>query len=158
MELRLVLSVADRAHDDLPALVADHQYLVEVFRSGHRREAVSALEDHLARGEVLARPGGVRARFSALGALRPAAHGLDGRAVAVDVRALTLRERFAAEQAVEHLAAHRHARVRLGRGGVLETVTPAPSPAVRYHVPGGAPVIAWAIVKSCPRVQVGWTA
>ena len=55
MELRLVLSVADRAHDDLPALVADHQYLVEVFRSGHRREAVSALEDHLARGEVLAR-------------------------------------------------------------------------------------------------------
>ena len=55
MELRLVLSVADRTHDDLPALVADHQYLVEVFRSGHRREAVSALEDHLARGEVLAR-------------------------------------------------------------------------------------------------------
>jgi hypothetical protein len=25
-----------------------------VFRSGHRREAISALEDHLARGEVLA--------------------------------------------------------------------------------------------------------
>jgi DNA-binding GntR family transcriptional regulator len=55
MELRLVLSVADRARDDLPALVADHQYLVEVFRSGHLREATSALEDHLARGEVLAR-------------------------------------------------------------------------------------------------------
>ena len=55
MELRLVLSVADRERDDLPALVADHQYLVEVFRSGHRREAVSALEDHLSRAEVLAR-------------------------------------------------------------------------------------------------------
>ena len=55
MELRLVLSVADRDRDDLPALVADHQYLVEVFRSGHLREAMSALEDHLSRGEVLAR-------------------------------------------------------------------------------------------------------
>jgi DNA-binding GntR family transcriptional regulator len=53
-ELRLVLSVADRAGDDLPALVADHQYLVEVFRSRHLREAVSALEDHLSRAEVLA--------------------------------------------------------------------------------------------------------
>jgi DNA-binding GntR family transcriptional regulator len=55
MELRLVLSVADRGRDDMPALVADHQYLVEVFRSGHRREAVSALEEHLERGDVLAR-------------------------------------------------------------------------------------------------------
>jgi DNA-binding GntR family transcriptional regulator len=55
MELRLVLSVADRARADLPALVADHQYLVEVFRSGHLREAVAALDDHLARAEVLAR-------------------------------------------------------------------------------------------------------
>jgi DNA-binding GntR family transcriptional regulator len=55
MELRLVLSVADRERDDLPALVADHQYLVEVFRSGHLREAVSALEDHLSRAEVIAR-------------------------------------------------------------------------------------------------------
>ena len=55
MELRLVLSVADRERDDLPALVADHQYLVEVFRSGHLREAVSALEDHLSRAEVMAR-------------------------------------------------------------------------------------------------------
>lgn len=53
-ELRLVLSVAERSGDDLPALVADHEYLVEVFRGGHLREAVSALEDHLARGEVLA--------------------------------------------------------------------------------------------------------
>jgi DNA-binding GntR family transcriptional regulator len=55
MELRLVLSVADRVRNDLPALVADHQYLVEVFRSGHRREASAALEDHLARGEAIAR-------------------------------------------------------------------------------------------------------
>ena len=54
-ELRLVLSVADRASDDLPALVADHQYLVQVFRAGHRREAISALEEHLSRAEVLAR-------------------------------------------------------------------------------------------------------
>jgi DNA-binding GntR family transcriptional regulator len=55
MELRLVLSVTDRARDDLPALVADHQYLVEVFRGGHLREAVTTLEDHLSRAEVLAR-------------------------------------------------------------------------------------------------------
>jgi DNA-binding GntR family transcriptional regulator len=54
MELRLVLSVADRAADDLPALVADHEYLAEVFRSAHVRESVAALEDHLERGEVLA--------------------------------------------------------------------------------------------------------
>jgi DNA-binding GntR family transcriptional regulator len=55
MELRLVLSVADRGRKDMPALVADHQYLVEVFRAGHLREALAALEDHLARAEVLAR-------------------------------------------------------------------------------------------------------
>lgn len=55
MELRLVLSVADRARDDSPALVADHQYLIEVFRGGHLGEAKAALFDHLARGEVLAR-------------------------------------------------------------------------------------------------------
>jgi DNA-binding GntR family transcriptional regulator len=54
MELRLVLSVVDRARDDLPALVADHQYLVEVFRAGHLREAAAALEDHLSRAEVIA--------------------------------------------------------------------------------------------------------
>jgi DNA-binding GntR family transcriptional regulator len=54
-ELRLVLSVADRAGEDLPALVADHQYLVEVFRGGHQREAIAALEDHLSRAEGLAR-------------------------------------------------------------------------------------------------------
>jgi DNA-binding GntR family transcriptional regulator len=57
MELRLVLSVADRATADRAALVADHQYLVEVFRSAHVRESVAALEDHLERGEVLARTG-----------------------------------------------------------------------------------------------------
>ena len=54
-ELRLVLSVADRVGEDLPALVADHQYLVEVFRGGHLLEATSALTDHLSRAEVLAR-------------------------------------------------------------------------------------------------------
>jgi DNA-binding GntR family transcriptional regulator len=54
MELRLVLSVADRATDDLPALVADHQHLIEVFDGGGVRESVAALEDHLERGELLA--------------------------------------------------------------------------------------------------------
>ena len=54
MELRLLLSVADRAADDMPALVADHQYLVEVFRAGHQHEARKALIDHLVRGEALA--------------------------------------------------------------------------------------------------------
>jgi DNA-binding GntR family transcriptional regulator len=53
-ELRLVLSVADRLAADMPALVADHQYLVEVIRAGHLREATSALVDHLERGAVLA--------------------------------------------------------------------------------------------------------
>ena len=33
----------------------DHQYLVEVFRASHLREAVSALEEHLSHAEVLAR-------------------------------------------------------------------------------------------------------
>jgi DNA-binding GntR family transcriptional regulator len=55
MELRLVLSVADRAVDDMPAQVADHQHLAEVFRRGRARESVAALEGHLARGEVQAR-------------------------------------------------------------------------------------------------------
>lgn len=55
MELRLVLSVADRVADDMPAQVADHQYLVEVFSRGRGRESVAALEDHLARGEIQAR-------------------------------------------------------------------------------------------------------
>jgi DNA-binding GntR family transcriptional regulator len=54
MELRLVLSVADRLSDDLPALVADHQHLVDVFSAAGVRESVAALEDHLARGEQLA--------------------------------------------------------------------------------------------------------
>jgi DNA-binding GntR family transcriptional regulator len=54
MELRLVLSVADRAADDMPALVADHEYLVEVFRHASVRESVAALDEHLVRGEELA--------------------------------------------------------------------------------------------------------
>jgi DNA-binding GntR family transcriptional regulator len=54
MDVRLVMSVADRAADDMPALVAGHQYLVEVFRGGHVRESTTALVDHLERGEVLA--------------------------------------------------------------------------------------------------------
>jgi DNA-binding GntR family transcriptional regulator len=54
MDLRLVLSVADRASDDMPALVADHQRLVEVFAGGSVRESVVALEEHLEHGEALA--------------------------------------------------------------------------------------------------------
>jgi len=55
MELRLVLSVADRAGDDLPALVADHHHLMDVFAAGVAPDAVAALEEHLAHGEGLAR-------------------------------------------------------------------------------------------------------
>jgi hypothetical protein len=57
MELRLVLPVADRWADDLPALVADHQHLVTIFGSGEVLESTAALEDHLIRGEQLARAG-----------------------------------------------------------------------------------------------------
>ena len=57
MELRLVLSVADRVTADRRALVAAHEYLVEVFRCAHVRESVAALEDHLECGEQLARAG-----------------------------------------------------------------------------------------------------
>lgn len=55
MELRLVLSVADRVTNDLPGLVADHHHLVDVFATGAVRPARLALVDHLERGEVLAR-------------------------------------------------------------------------------------------------------
>jgi DNA-binding GntR family transcriptional regulator len=55
MDLRLVLSVADRAGDDLPALVADHQHLVDVFRGGSPAEATAALHGHLVRGELMVR-------------------------------------------------------------------------------------------------------
>jgi DNA-binding GntR family transcriptional regulator len=57
MELRLVLPVADRWADDLPALVADHQHPVTIFGSGEVLESTAALEDHLLRGEQLARAG-----------------------------------------------------------------------------------------------------
>lgn len=57
MELRLVLPTADRSFDDLPALVADHQHLVAVFASGDAAASTAALEDHLVRGEALARSG-----------------------------------------------------------------------------------------------------
>jgi DNA-binding GntR family transcriptional regulator len=53
-ELRLVLSVADRAADDLPALVADHDHLVSIFDTGRLPWAAAALEDHLLRGEAVA--------------------------------------------------------------------------------------------------------
>jgi DNA-binding GntR family transcriptional regulator len=54
MELRLVLSVADRAADDLPALVSDHDHLVSIFDTGRLPWAAAALEDHLLRGEAVA--------------------------------------------------------------------------------------------------------
>jgi len=59
MELRLVLSMADRIADDLPALVADHQHLVDILSTGNLRRARSALEDHLVRGEAVARAAAV---------------------------------------------------------------------------------------------------
>jgi DNA-binding GntR family transcriptional regulator len=55
IELRLVLSVADRAADDLPALVADHHHLMDVFATGAAPLAVAELEEHLEHGERLAR-------------------------------------------------------------------------------------------------------
>ena len=55
MELRLVLSVADRATDDLPALVADHHHLMDVFATGAAPLAVAALDGPPGHGEGLAR-------------------------------------------------------------------------------------------------------
>jgi DNA-binding GntR family transcriptional regulator len=55
LELRLVLSVADRQAADMPALVADHQHLVDIIRAGSVGEATAALREHLVRGELLAR-------------------------------------------------------------------------------------------------------
>jgi DNA-binding GntR family transcriptional regulator len=54
MELRLVLSVADRVADDMPALVAEHQRLIEVFQTASVGESLTALDEHLAHGEQLA--------------------------------------------------------------------------------------------------------
>jgi DNA-binding GntR family transcriptional regulator len=55
MELRLVLSLADRLSDDLPALVAAHEHLIEALESGRLRRARAALEEHLLHGEAVAR-------------------------------------------------------------------------------------------------------
>jgi DNA-binding GntR family transcriptional regulator len=54
LEVRVLLSVADRAADDLPALVADHDHLVSIFETGRMPWAAAALEDHLLRGEAAA--------------------------------------------------------------------------------------------------------
>jgi DNA-binding GntR family transcriptional regulator len=51
-ELRVALAVTDRAADDLPALVADHDHLVSIFETGREPWAAAALEDHLLRGEA----------------------------------------------------------------------------------------------------------
>ena len=61
MELRVVLAVACRAVDDLPALVAEHDHLVSIFATGRVPWAAAALEDHLLRGEA-----GARATLQAL--------------------------------------------------------------------------------------------
>ena len=53
MELRLILSVADRQAGDLPALVADHEHLIAIIRSGDVPAAIAALEDHLARSAAV---------------------------------------------------------------------------------------------------------
>jgi DNA-binding GntR family transcriptional regulator len=54
MDLRLILPVADREADDLPALVSEHTHLVAVIEAGRLRKANAALEDHLLRGEAVA--------------------------------------------------------------------------------------------------------
>jgi DNA-binding GntR family transcriptional regulator len=53
-ELRVLLAVAARAVDDLPALVSDHDHLVSIFSTGREPWAAAALEDHLLRGEAAA--------------------------------------------------------------------------------------------------------
>ena len=60
MELRLVLSVTDRANDDLDDQLRQHRQLLELFRE-RRPEAVAALEEHLR----------IRRRWSAPPSKRP---------------------------------------------------------------------------------------
>jgi len=52
MELRLVLSVTDRVHDDLDDLLRRHRELLELFRE-RSPEAVTALEEHLLHSEEM---------------------------------------------------------------------------------------------------------
>jgi DNA-binding GntR family transcriptional regulator len=52
MELRLVLSVTDRAGDDLDDLAGQHRQLFAMLQQRHPR-AVSALDDHLQRAEAM---------------------------------------------------------------------------------------------------------
>ena len=52
MELRLVLSVTDRAYDDLDDQLRRHRELLELFRE-RRPEAVMALEEHLLHSEEM---------------------------------------------------------------------------------------------------------
>ena len=52
MELRLVLSVTDRANDDLDDQLRQHRTLLELFRE-RRPEAVAALEEHLLNSETM---------------------------------------------------------------------------------------------------------
>jgi DNA-binding GntR family transcriptional regulator len=70
MELRLVLSVTDRANDDLDDLLRRHRELLDLFRE-RRPEAVTALEEHLLHSEEMVcaaveatdyREGGLRGR------------------------------------------------------------------------------------------------
>ena len=51
MELRLVLSVTDRANDDLDDLLRRHRELLELFRE--RSPEATALEEHLLHSEEL---------------------------------------------------------------------------------------------------------
>jgi DNA-binding GntR family transcriptional regulator len=52
MELRLVLSVTDRANDDLDDQLRQHRELLELFQE-RRPEAVAALEEHLLNSETM---------------------------------------------------------------------------------------------------------
>lgn len=51
-ELRLALSVTDRAYDDLDEQLRQHRVLLDRFR-GHDANAVQALEEHLRRSEAM---------------------------------------------------------------------------------------------------------
>jgi DNA-binding GntR family transcriptional regulator len=52
MELRLVLSVTDRANDDLDDQLRQHRALLELFRE-RKPEAIAALEEHLLDSETM---------------------------------------------------------------------------------------------------------
>ena len=121
-----------------PRWCADHQYLVEVFRAGATpHESRTALEDHLERGEGLARPprpsSDLASRDGALSALRPGAHQRHRVAVAADHGRSPVGTRVGAQERSN--TARLIVTVASGsRRRSARPSAPAPSRAVRYHV------------------------